>query len=861
MADGTITIAVDLDSSQLETALSQIGSKASSVSAFKQLSNDIKASMNNVEMALGESMRSQLSIVSGEVQSIFSNVINIINTQGVGGLAAAIGSILTGIAATIWNYTPQFVASAVEVIRSLSKSLSDNAKDIMNTGFLIVDNLINGIIQALPSLLIATVAILNALFAGLQTYAEPILSAAAEIINQLCIGIVQATPALLAAVAQIIVQAVNALTNCLPTVLAAITSIAFSIVEMLPGLLSSVITALAPLLQGIVNFFVSAAPELSRIFYDLYIGIVNVLPQITQTVVAALPQLITGIVQFFMESVTTIVQAATELFTAIVDALPQVISTIVAALPQLITSIINTILNGIPQLMQAGIDLLIALIDGLPQIITTIVSALPQIIMGIVNGLIGAIPQIILTGVQLLVSLIENLPAIIVTICQAAPEIINGLISAFASLAGSIMDIGKNLLEGIWQGISSAAGWLWEKVKEWAGGLLDNIKGLFGINSPSRVFRDEIGKQLVAGIAAGIELNGDLVTAALEDLNSDMLESERLYNAERKRIDEERALEEEAEAREDYFKRRAEAEDRVELAEIEAEETKRLKRKAQDEELEALQEKADNERAIMDALKDDITSVYDDIAEHAQEKLGAVEDSRQSLEDKLRGASNIAETVKLSIGSYTDMADYAAQNEQKLDYINKITELRDRMNRLGYAEETIQAYMDEVQQMDMGEAMGFLRVVRGKSDEEFQKNMDAYQYGLALDKQLATSYYNDDMQRAYDESFALMEARLNELGLEIPEGFFTSGSVSAEQFGKAFREELDAQMAEIRSIVENYQINITPHVQLSAAAGGTVRNNTYNDNIVIYSANPTVTAQDFSNYETRRNQLLGGSDV
>ena len=439
---------------------------------------------------------------------------------------------------------------------------------------------------------------------------------------------------------------------------------------------------------------------------------------------------------------------------------------------------------------------------------------------------------------------------------------------AGAELAGKSTEVlvqagnaGLNIARGIASGIHLGAPAIQAAAQSAVNQAIAAAKAAAGIHSPSRVFRDEIGKQLVAGIAAGIELNGDLATAALEDLNSDMLESERLYNAERKRIDEERALEEEAEAREDYFKRRAEAEDRVELAEIEAEETKRLKRKAQDEELEALQEKADNERAIMDALKDDITSVYDDIAEHAQEKLGAVEDSRQSLEDKLRGASNIAETVKLSIGSYTDMADYAAQNEQKLDYINKITELRDRMNRLGYAEETIQAYMDEVQQMDMGEAMGFLRVVRGKSDEEFQKNMDAYQYGLALDKQLATSYYSDDMQRAYDESFALMEARLNELGLEIPEGFFTSGSISAERFGKAFREELDAQMAEIRSIVENYQINITPHVQLSAAAGGTVRNNTYNDNIVIYSANPTVTAQDFSNYETRRNQLLGGSDV
>ena len=49
-----------------------------------------------------------------------------------------------------------------------------------------------------------------------------------------------------------------------------------------------------------------------------------------------------------------------------------------------------------------------------------------------------------------------------------------------------MLDVGKNLVKGLWNGIN-------------------NAKGIFGIHSPSTVFRDEIGVNLAKGIGVGFE--------------------------------------------------------------------------------------------------------------------------------------------------------------------------------------------------------------------------------------------------------------------------------------------------------------------------------------------------------------------
>ena len=75
------------------------------------------------------------------------------------------------------------------------------------------------------------------------------------------------------------------------------------------------------------------------------------------------------------------------------------------------------------------------------------------------------------------------------------------------------------MLDGIWQGIKNGWNGLVEAVKELAGELLSGIKETLGIHSPSRVFRDEVGKMLDLGLAEGITGNIDEVNKAVATLN------------------------------------------------------------------------------------------------------------------------------------------------------------------------------------------------------------------------------------------------------------------------------------------------------------------------------------------------------
>lgn len=68
-----------------------------------------------------------------------------------------------------------------------------------------------------------------------------------------------------------------------------------------------------------------------------------------------------------------------------------------------------------------------------------------------------------------------------------------------------ISEVGENLVRGLFNGIKNSTQWLWSKLTGWVDDVMDFIKGLFGINSPSKVMRDEVGKYLAQGIGVGFE--------------------------------------------------------------------------------------------------------------------------------------------------------------------------------------------------------------------------------------------------------------------------------------------------------------------------------------------------------------------
>lgn len=306
--------------------------------------------------------------------------------------------------------------------------------------------------------------------------------------------------------------AIQKLTEMLPTFInfafQMIANIATGIAQALPTLVPSLVQLVTDIVQVLIDNIPLLIDAALQLVTGLAQGIINAIP----VLVAALPTLITSLIDGLLSAIPQIIQAGIDLLTSLITALPEIIATIVAAIPEIINGIITALLENIPLIIQAGIDLLVALIQALPQIITTIVQAIPQIISGIVNALVQNIPQIIQAGVQLFVALIQNLPTIIVEIVKAVPQIVSGIVSAFGSLVGEIVNAGANLLHGLWEGISSAASWLWDKVTGWASSLVDGIKGFFGIHSPSTVFA-EIGTNMGEGVGVGFGESMDGVSA------------------------------------------------------------------------------------------------------------------------------------------------------------------------------------------------------------------------------------------------------------------------------------------------------------------------------------------------------------
>lgn len=64
------------------------------------------------------------------------------------------------------------------------------------------------------------------------------------------------------------------------------------------------------------------------------------------------------------------------------------------------------------------------------------------------------------------------------------------------SIWDGILDVGESIINGIWDGMKTG----WDAATDFVTGFIDGLKEAFGIASPSKVARDELGKNILAGI-------------------------------------------------------------------------------------------------------------------------------------------------------------------------------------------------------------------------------------------------------------------------------------------------------------------------------------------------------------------------
>ena len=120
-------------------------------------------------------------------------------------------------------------------------------------------------------------------------------------------------------------------------------------------------------------------------------------------------------------------------------------------------------------------------------------------------------------GIILIIKLSEGLIKAIPQLVSKIPEIIGSIVNGFGRSFSVMSDIGLNLVKGIWNGISDATGWILGKIKGFGQSIVDGIKSFFGIHSPSRLFKEEIGKNLALGVGEGFTDNMDGVVKDMQN--------------------------------------------------------------------------------------------------------------------------------------------------------------------------------------------------------------------------------------------------------------------------------------------------------------------------------------------------------
>ena len=368
-----------------------------------------------------------------------------------------------------------------------------------------IETAIEGIAEALPGMLTTITDRIPEFLDKIMPNLDDVMSKVGESITNLIAGIAEFIPKIIEAGGQIIKGLVSGIVIALPKVISTaqstISSFTQGFAQNFPRVVAEGMEVVSNIANGIVEGLPKVAEQGVQIITTLAEGISQNLPQIVETVVHVVSQLITTIAENLPLIIAAGVQVLQALVEGIANSIPEMIGTVITV----IEAIGETIVENLPTIIESGLELLLALAQGiadnLPEMTDTIIEVITQIITVIIEHL----PEIIEVGVEILIALGKGLIDTIPVLVADIPQIIDAIKNAFLDIDWGA--VGSNIIDGIKNGISSAAGRIADAAKEAARKALDAAKDFLGIHSPSTVFRDQIGKYMALGMAEGFEDN------------------------------------------------------------------------------------------------------------------------------------------------------------------------------------------------------------------------------------------------------------------------------------------------------------------------------------------------------------------
>lgn len=244
----------------------------------------------------------------------------------------------------------------------------------------------------------------------------------------------------------------------------------------------------------------------------------QVLAGLIKTIIDAIPPAMVAFAKGIVQFAVAIGQGAPAIATAFGRVLSNLIDQVIKLTPKLakmflvmLTAALKVIVTAAPKIANAGMKLIVAFLEAIDRRIGKIVDLAVSIITKWIDGIARNLDKIIKSGVNLILKFMEGI----------AKAIRNN--SEEFGRRGA--DIGIAIVEGAVRGIAGAGGQIRDKLMEMARDAWGAVKNFFGVDSPSKLMRDTIGKWLPIGMAAGIDAEGKAPSKSLEKVGNTALDT------------------------------------------------------------------------------------------------------------------------------------------------------------------------------------------------------------------------------------------------------------------------------------------------------------------------------------------------
>ena len=458
---------------------------------------------------------------------------------------------LPALAGAIVSQIPGLAAAIVPAVLSAGQSILEQARDAV-TAFDFVAAA-EDVVQKITDFISSD---------GLGSFLGCLVDILTGIVN----GISSMLPVLLPALVELIAYTVTTLIDQLPALLECALQLIIGLADGLLAALPVLVAALPEIINSVVSFLVAAAPQIVQAGITLLLALIEAIPVIVPQIVAALPQIITAIINGLIAAGPQVLASAQEVWGQITAAVPQLIADIGAAVPEIINGIVNGLAAGASAVWDAACQLGSNILGGIKSFLginspsTVMAEQGNYIIQGLLNGLEtmpDAVSQLFQstldsittwgadmvarigewganmataagtamnTMVQTVIQWVQQLPEKVwvwlvntanklnqwtIQLVQkgqaAATGLVNAVLDGVRTLPSLMVSVGSDIVQGLWNGISAGWSWLTNKVADLAQSLLQAAKNALDIGSPSREFRDEVGRWIMPGIGEGID--------------------------------------------------------------------------------------------------------------------------------------------------------------------------------------------------------------------------------------------------------------------------------------------------------------------------------------------------------------------